>query len=463
MRLAKRPKWWPRPRAGAEQQLSRMRSTRHTATVANVETTTAIASSHGVSTHSPFDRWLRYPAGLSRAALAAAFAVLDSPPPWGQIVDPFCGVATVGTTARALGYGFVGIEAHPWIARAGALKFDVPGPVAGLVAAATEITTGLTPASIVEEHELVRRAFDPAMLATLVAIRERIRLADGPWRHHLELALLSNIRAHAAVKVGWPYQLPGKPREPRSTDPVRFFLRRVAMMVDDLGRWPEDAPAATVLHGDSRHAATWASADLSQSIGAISSPPYLNNFDYADATRLELYFSGAVNSWKEMCSDVRAGMLVATTQQSSVGDAAEALDQLTRWPGVHAHVRRLSVELERERQRRPRGKEYSRVVAPYFLGVGQVLENLALALPAGAPVALVVGDSAPYGVFVDTPAILLAIGAEVGLTPLGTHVLRSRGMKWRTNGSRHQVPLSEQLVEFRAAPKPRLKQRIGQR
>lgn len=223
------------------------------------------------------------------------------------------------------------------------------------------------------------------------------------------------------------------------------------MMADDLMRWPNDPPTATVVHGDSRDAATWALTDLSQAAGAISSPPYLNNFDYADATRLELYFSGAVNSWKELCLEIRSGMVVATTQQSSVTRAEEALEELAGWPGVHAHVRRLSAELERERQRRPRGKEYSRVIAPYFAGVGRVLGHLALALPAGAPVTLVVGDSAPYGIFIDTPSILLAVGAETGLTPIGTQILRSRGMKWRTNGSRHQVPLSEQLVEFRVA------------
>lgn len=424
---------------------------RHTIAVVERPDTTASATANGVSPRLPFDRWLRYPAGFSQPALAAAFAILDAVGQVGCVIDPFCGVGTVGTTARAKGHAFVGIDAHPWISHAAALKFDCPGTVADLRAAAADITTDVSPASIEDEHELVRRAFEPAMLGSLVALRERIRASRSPWRHHIELALLANLRAHAAINVGWPYQLPSKPRDARSTDPSAYLLRRVTMMAEDLARWPEDPPNVTVVHGDGRKAATWALADLSQAVGAISSPPYLNNFDYADATRLELYFSGAVNCWEELCREVRSGMVVATTQQSSVGEAEEALEQLAEWPGVHAHVRRLSAELEHERQRRPRGKEYSRVIAPYFAGIGRVLEHLASALPAGAPVALVVGDSAPYGVFIDTPLILLAVGAEVGLAPIGTQRLRDRGMKWRTNGSRHQVPLSEQLVEFRVA------------
>jgi hypothetical protein len=413
--------------------------------------TTAIPGSHGASSRRPFDRWLRYPAGLSEAALSAAFDLVGNVAEGGLVVDPFCGVATVGTAARSKGLGFMGIETHPWIAHAASLKFRAPGPVEDLRAAAADVAVDVAAEAIDDEHELVRRAFSADVLGVLVGLRERIRGSDGPWREHLELALLANLRAHAAVKVGWPYQLPGKPREARSTDPVKFFLRRVKMMADDLAGWAIDAPIATVVHGDSRDATSWRAGDLSGASAAISSPPYLNNFDYADATRLELYFAGEVSTWRELCLDVREGMVVATTQQTSIGAAEAGLEQLIAWPGVHAHVRRLIQHLERERVRRPRGKEYSRVVAPYFVGVGEVLTHLAAALPANAPVALVVGDSAPYGIFIDTPAILLAVGAEVGLRPVGTHLLRSRGAKWRTNGSRHQVPLTEKLVEFRVA------------
>lgn len=422
-----------------------------TATVVSGPTTVASGTSNGVSRRRAFDRWLRYPAGFSESTLHEAFTCLEGTDPRGAVVDPFCGVATVGTAARSQGRGFIGLEAHPWIATAAQLKFEVPADPAGLVAAASEIVADVGPGDVSDEPELLRRVFSDEVLAILVTLRERIRSSTSVWTRHLELALMSNLRAHAGVKVGWPYQLPSQPRQARSADPCRFLQRRANMMADDLALWAQNAPPSVVVHGDSRDAQTWTSADFSAAVGAVSSPPYLNNFDYADATRLEMYFSGAVSSWRELCLDVRDGMVVATTQQSSVGQAATALDALRRWPGVRAHVERLAGELERERLRRPRGKEYSRVVAPYFAGVGRVLEYLASALPAGAPVVLVVGDSAPYGIYVDTPSILLALGSEVGLEPVANRPLRSRGTKWRTNGSRHQVALSEQLVELRVS------------
>ena len=42
--------------------------------------------------------------------------------------------------------------------------------------------------------------------------------------------------------------------------------------------------------GDSRVPEAWESIAPGTAKGCVSSPPYLNNFDYADATRLELYF-----------------------------------------------------------------------------------------------------------------------------------------------------------------------------
>ena len=72
-----------------------------------------------------------------------------------------------------------------------------------------------------------------------------------------------------------------------------------------------------------------------------SSPPYLNNFDYADATRLELYFWGPVASWKEMCESVRSGMLVATTQQTRQAVARAAYEQLNRYPTLNKPLQPL--------------------------------------------------------------------------------------------------------------------------
>jgi hypothetical protein len=206
---------------------------------------------------------------------------------------------------------------------------------------------------------------------------------------------------------------------------------------------------AAVVCADSRDAEAWQRCLPVPADGCVSSPPYLNNFDYADATRLELYFWGDVTSWADMCRDVRSGMIVATTQQTRVKAGQEAVKALSRYGEAGAEIAALTRRLEAERKARKRGKEYDRVVPSYFLGISQVLENLARALKPGAPAVWLIGDSAPYGVYIDTPAIIGRLGARHGLVVQEDMLLRHRGDRWAGNATRHKEKLSERLVLFR--------------
>ena len=46
----------------------------------------------------------------------------------------------------------------------------------------------------------------------------------------------------------------------------------------------------------------------------ITSPPYANNYDYADATRLEMTFLGEVNGWGDLQAAVRSRLVRSCTQ-----------------------------------------------------------------------------------------------------------------------------------------------------
>jgi hypothetical protein len=110
----------------------------------------------------------------------------------------------------------------------------------------------------------------------------------------------------------------------------------------------------------------------------------------------------------------------------------------------------LLSDLESERTRRPRGKEYDRLVPSYLYGIARVLEHLRRHVRRGAMCAWVIGDSAPYGVYIDTPQLIGEIAEHSGFSVEGSQVLRQRGSRWRQNGSRHEVRLDERLVTFKA-------------
>jgi len=402
---------------------------------------------HGVDSNSAFDSWFRYPAGFSVEALDKAFQSIQSSNA-GPVLDPFAGVGTVGTRARSLGRDFVGIEAHPLVARIARLKLNRPRSPKSLVRAAERVVERAVPEQADDEAELVTRCFSEEVLEELLGLRSAISVEKEPWDAYLELALLSLLRDHASVKVGWPYQLPGKPRQPRLANPRNRLLQLSRRMAEDLET--SNSTEAWVTCGDSRKAAAWATARRREPTAMISSPPYLNNFDYADATRLELYFSKRVNSWAEMCDTVRSGMVIASTQQSKREEAERALAKLESVPDFHDQVRDLVEALCRERKKRPSGKHYDWMVSLYFRDLLDVLVNIKRCLPKGAPMVWVIGDSAPYGIYLDTPGLLNGLGEELGFRICKEERIRSRGKRWRTNGSRHQVDLCEKQLVWEA-------------
>lgn len=396
------------------------------------------------------NRWFRYPAGFSPAALDAAFAAIELDKRK-RLVDPFAGAATAGTAIVSRGSAFRGLEAHPLIAELAQLKFMRPGDPAHLVRLGRQIAVSAEVADIDRETELVRRSFSPQVLTTLVAMRQGIKADESEWAPFLKWALLGVLREVARVRAGWPYQMPTQARRPIAKNPRQRFLLRVQRMAEDLGSVAGTFGAdGRVACGDARLPASWSKLLGNETLDAcVSSPPYLNNFDYADATRLELYFWGVVASWKEMTRVIRDGLIVGSTQQTTKGGAAAASSWLARFPEVIGAVDPVREALRAQRRERPRGKEYDNLVMMYFADLGRVLLNLFEHLDAGAPVALVIGDSAPYGVYVDTPKLVSILSEAFGFQPCSDDPIRQRGLRWATNGTRHQQLLTERLIVVR--------------
>lgn len=427
-----------------------------------------LGRSHGTSRQTAFDRWFRYPAGFSSDAVETLFAKLALQP--GQaVVDPFAGCGVTGTAARSRHLGYLGIEAHPEIAELGRLKLlDPPQSPYHLLSILERVLARAsqrpTP-PIAQEADLVQRCFNEATLIELIKIREALAEgAAGPWYLWIKWALLGTLRDVARVKVGWPYQRPSADRKAPFTQVGARLRQRSKWMVEDLvlarsgviackdktSSIPSEKPyvARSVVTGDAQDVSSWSSLN-DPADGCVSSPPYLNNFDYADATRLETYFWGTVRSWSELCSEIRKDMLIATTQQTSVALADQALEQLARSPDILRRVERLIGDLSEQRHARPRGKEYDRVLPVYAAGMAEVLRRLAEHLAPGAPCLWLVGDSAPYGVYIDTPDLLGQIAENCGFDRIDDITLRKRGLRWTGTSHRHQQALTERLLWLR--------------
>jgi len=418
---------------------------------------------------SPVHRWFTYPAGFSFKAVEEAFRLYKIVP--GKTVyDPFAGTGTTNLTASQQGISSYGVEAHPFVYFVAQTKlfwdFDFPTlhrEIDNLI----EFIKGFNAQSDIFSKievetlfpELVCKCYGREKLTCLYLCREAINaLTPGSFKDFAKLGLTSLLRTVADVATGWPYIAPQKARKNIKIGNLTMVAEKLRdqlyKMYADLQQIrPKVYPAGqtTLIAGDARQyqeAIPTGSIDLS-----FTSPPYLNNYDYADRTRLETYFWGEAKTWGDITRQVRTRLITSATTQinRSNYDAAHLLNQnlLTKVPSIASELNSKIGQLSQNRLVKGGKKSYDILVAGYFNDMLAVFQETFRVLKSGSSFLLILGDSAPYGVYIPTDLYLGEIGKAVGFTDYTIENLRVRGGKWKNNPQRHNLALKECILTLR--------------
>jgi len=174
----------------------------------------------------------------------------------------------------------------------------------------------------------------------------------------------------------------------------------------------------------------------------ITSPPYPNNYDYADATRLEMTFWDEIETWGDLQHTVRHRLIRSCSQHA----AAEklSLDRLLSDPiiaPIRDDLRKVCTALEEIRETKGGKKTYHTMVAAYFVDLANVWRALRPLCTDAAEACFVIGDSAPYGVHVPVEQWLGHLAIASGFRSFRFEKLRDRNLKWKNR--KHRVPLKE--------------------
>ena len=86
------------------------------------------------------------------------------------------------------------------------------------------------------------------------------------------------------------------------------------------------------------------------------------------------------------------------------------------------------------------------MVAGYFNDMFLVLQQVYRVLKPHARFVIVLGDSAPYGVYIPAEEYLGRLGVALGFQDYRVQPLRERGGKWGHNPQRHKVMLKESVL-----------------
>lgn len=395
----------------------------------------------------PVHRWFRYSAGFSAEWVQSEIRKFEeNSGNRAVILDPFVGSGTTAFAASALGRTAYGFDGHPFVARIARAKnlwylnVDDFIEACNAVLENAQRRTGHT--DRYDEGNLLGKCYSIEALTNLDNLRlayEELADDNAVWEL-VRLNITSILRACSSVGTAqWQYVLPNKTKA-KVLDVYEAFKGKTELMASDMSFAQKNGwtKTANIIHHDVRNPIQ----NIEPCNLLITSPPYPNNYDYADATRLEMMFWGEIVGWSDLKTAVRPQIMRSCSQHSAADKVV--LDEILQEPLLAPIIDELEPvtrELAEVRLTKGGKKTYHTMIAAYFYDLAKIWQNSREVMAPNSKVCFVIGDSAPYGVHVPAEEWLGRLAVASGFTEYSFEKLRDRNVKWKNRT--HTVPLHE--------------------
>lgn len=395
----------------------------------------------------PIHRWYRYTAGFSSEWVKSV--VLDKIEKDNsksiKVLDPFAGSGTTLLACDEMGVSSVGYESQPLVYKIASSKLSWDANCEELENKTVKFLR------YAKEHdfsssefpEIVKKCYDEKNLAEIDALRQTIekKCKDDKEDKLVWVGFVSMLRSasHAGTAT-WQYVLPNKTKA-KVLSAFEAFEKQMEMICEDIKVFQKNgAEKKSLLY---QQDARIKSPLEDESIDLIiTSPPYANNYDYADATRLELSILGEIKGWGDLQELIRPGLVRSCSQMVSqeTKKTYEYLEDPLLLP-IHDEIVEVCKKMEKEKENHGGKKNYYTMIALYFLDLAKIWVELRRVCKKGALLCFVIGDSAPYGVYVPVDEWLGKLAISVGFEEYWFEKTRDRNVKWKNR--KHTVPLKE--------------------
>jgi len=393
----------------------------------------------------PIHRWYRYTAGFS-AVWANQLIREQKLLGRAHIIDPFAGSGTIVLEGAFEGVDSIGIEAHPYIFKIAKAKLAWQYPLEKFKELSHKFleTAKRKTKKQLQYPKLIMTCYPEETLRKLDALKrtwqeldQEVEMRDFTW-----FIITSILRITSPVGTAqWQYILPSKTKA-KTVDPFAAFDSKVNEMYLDMKKVQSrtiEQSVVAVFNEDAREIKS-----IPQGWGdlVITSPPYANNYDYADATRLEMTFWGDIAGWTDLQESVRKNLVRACTQHvSKLGAEINSVLESPRLKAILPELLPVFENLMTERLKHGGKKNYHLMIAAYFKDLADVFHSLRRVTSKDCLMCFVIGDSAPYGVYVPVDKWLGDLAISAGFESYTFEKLRDRNVKWKNR--KHRVPLQE--------------------
>lgn len=398
---------------------------------------------------SPIHNWYKFTAGFSYKFVDAILQEQTHHP---IVFEPFAGCGTTLVSSQKNGIRAIGNEGQEFmydIIRAKICwdlsRVEIENYTSIFERSLTKETASY---NIEKEHPLLQELYEPTTLKILCIIRDGVQqINDDRYRLFFKLALSQVLHKTSIHPIAVPYISRTK-KLVNNDAPFDKFIFTCNQMMTDIEQLEYRNTTTSIYLHDSRVE----NCNIPDNLCSIciTSPPYLNNLDYGEVSKVHTHFFGITNNWNDITSKVRVNLVTGATTHYKESDFD--LDQFKQNEFSLKNTIVLSLlnekfeEIKSISKNRSGKKSFHILMMCYFEDMYNVLKEIRRVLRPGSKAYLILGDSAPYGVFIPTTKILGDIAMSTGFNSYDIIKIRSRGTKWKSLKNRHSLELSENIL-----------------
>ena len=377
----------------------------------------------------PIHRWFNFIAGFSPEYVDLMCGHLSDKKK--ILLDPFSGCGTSLVQAYNNGFDVIGYEPHPFFYQISLAKLISNTNLEDLSTIKFIIQKGLKKGCLPDKEDnsgiiFLKKLIPEYYLKALYGAKAELysnHLKDNPLAI-LVLSKLLNDCSHSATDG--IYKAPTSKK--KSIDPI-FSLENICDIIQyDIENYYKDSKQKRTVYNKSSEEMSEIKNDSISLI--VTSPPYLNNFDYAEMTRMYLYFWDIANNWSEITDKVRSKLVVNTTTALKGHKSIQNIYRAELPNNLHKKLDAIVVNLQEKRKLKSGKKDYYLMVYPYFAQMNRILSECFRVIKPNGLISIMIADSALYGEHIETHQILGDIIRNIGFSNLFIKQVRVRGERW---------------------------------